>query len=788
MKFATITLYLITISLSNLFAQQTKSIMGYVFDKETLKPLPSASIMVDGTPLGAKSKTNGEFEIKDLTPGRYTIIVKYVGYKPAVRANLILSSSRNLFIEIGLEESVSRTEKVYVTAEKDKSKSINQASLVSSKTFTVEETNRYAGAMMDPARMVTNFAGVSAVNDDRNDIIIRGNSPLGVLWRLEGIAIPNPNHFSSYGNTGGPISILNNNNLSNSDFLTGAFPAEYGNAISGAFDLNLKKGNSEEYEVMTQLSLTGLEIGVDGPLFVEQSSVIMNYRYSTLGLLDKVSDVVADLPSIPKYQDITFKISFPNTSTGSWNIFGVAGLSESDFFYKADKDDEDFNTYDENLNKNIYSRNKLGVLGISNTLMLGEKGFLKSTVAVTATKSNTQTDTLTNSQSLLSINNAKEITFQVAEHFSYKLNNKNLFTSGFNAKYLDFTLADSNLINSGSSEGVGNRLVYKVNTNLSDNSLLTEGYMQLEHKFSDYTKINFGIHGTYFNLNKTWSAEPRLGFSTTLSTTHILSLGLGLHSQIQPLPYYFYRNNEGETPNQYLDLTKSLHTVASHKWTLSSNLYLKTEIYYQYLYNIPVDKEPSTFSMVNAGADFELQTKSELVNKGTGKNYGFELTLEKFFDDGYYLLVTGSVFDSKYTASDGIERNTAFNGNYMLAALGGIEFEMFNGFDFIMDTKLTFGGGRRYIPIDLTASITKGQTQYDESHAYNERYKDYFRWDIKVGYRMNLTSTSHYLILDFMNILNTKNEYMHLYDPINKNIASIYQYAFLPNLIYKIEF
>ncbi len=778
MKYAVLIMTLLLAMLASLTAQNKSSIKGYVFDKETLKPLPGATVIIRDTKMGAKTKSDGKFEIKNMTPGRYNIIVRYIGYKPEMRSNLILSSAKDLYLEVGLEESVSRTEKVSVTANKDRSKTINESSIVSTKTFTVEETGRYAGAMMDPARMVTNFAGVSAVNDDRNDIIIRGNSPLGVLWRMEGISIPNPNHFSSYGNTGGPISILNNNNLSNSDFMTGAFPAEYGNATSGAFDLKLKKGNSEEYEVMTQFGLTGLELGIEGPLFVDQSSIIVNYRYSTLGLLDNVSDVVSDLPSIPKYQDLTFKMAFPNTSLGTWEIFGMGGMSESDFLYKAEEDDEEFDVYDENLNKNIFNRNKLGVLGVSNTLLLGDNAFLKSTIAVTGTKSDIKTDTLSNKNDLLKLNNAKEVSFQWAENFSYKLDKQNILTSGFTTKYMDFTLVDSSF----------NGEKFDVNTEISDNALLAEAYLQLEHKFTDFTKVNFGLHGTYFELNKTWSAEPRLGFSTQITKSQNISLGLGMHSQIQPLPYYFYQNYKGLNPNKDLNLTKSFHSVLSHKWGLGENIYLKTEAYYQYLYDIPVDRNPSTFSMVNAGADFSLEAKDNLVNDGTGQNYGLELTLEKFFNDGYYLLITGSLFDSKYTASDEKERNTAFNGNYVLTALGGIEFEMFDGFDFIMDSKITYGGGRRYIPIDLATSITEGQTTFDESRAYEQRYKDYFRWDIKIGYRMNLLSTSHYLLLEFMNVLNTKNEYMHLYDPVNKEIASIYQYAFLPNLIYKIEF
>lgn len=137
---------------------------------------------------------------------------------------------------------------------------------VSARSFTVEETSRYAGSLNDPSRMAANYAGVSSTSDARNDIIIRGNSPLGVLWRLNGMEIPNPNHFGSLGTTGGPVSILNNNLLDKSDFLTGAFPAEYGNALAGVFDLQMRSGNNEKTEFLGQVGFNGFELGAEGPI------------------------------------------------------------------------------------------------------------------------------------------------------------------------------------------------------------------------------------------------------------------------------------------------------------------------------------------------------------------------------------------------------------------------------------------------------------------------------------------------------------------------------------------
>jgi hypothetical protein len=176
--------------------------------------------------------------------------------------NIILSPSKQLVLDIALTERINRVDEVVVSAGRDKGQAMNEMGLVSARTFSVEETRRFAGSWQDPARAAAAFAGVTVGSDERNDIIVRGNSPTSVLWRLEGINIPNPNHLSFSGATGGPVSILNNNMLDDSDFFTGAFPAEYGNANAGAFDLSLRKGNNEKREYYLQIGLNGLEAGV----------------------------------------------------------------------------------------------------------------------------------------------------------------------------------------------------------------------------------------------------------------------------------------------------------------------------------------------------------------------------------------------------------------------------------------------------------------------------------------------------------------------------------------------
>ncbi|HIO73636.1 MAG TPA: carboxypeptidase-like regulatory domain-containing protein, partial [Flavobacteriales bacterium] len=246
----------------NAFAQKaqiTQTIRGTIIDAQSLSPLPGANIVLLGTspPVGSSSNEFGEFRIEDVPIGRRGVQVTFLGYNPLSIPNILVTSAKEVVLTISLEEKVFMREEIVIEAKIDKSKPLNQMATVSARTFSVEETSRYAGSFRDPARLATNFAGVSGSSDQRNDIIIRGNSPIGVLWRFDGLDIPNPNHFTVQGTNGGPISILNNNLLTNSGFYTGAFPAEYGNAIAGVFDLKMRNGNNEKHEFIGQFGMNG---------------------------------------------------------------------------------------------------------------------------------------------------------------------------------------------------------------------------------------------------------------------------------------------------------------------------------------------------------------------------------------------------------------------------------------------------------------------------------------------------------------------------------------------------
>ena len=314
----------------------TQTIRGTVTDAATQQPIPGAAVILFGSnPIkGFMTDIDGNFRLENVSVGRPIVQISMVGYAPLKLSNLVLTSSKELILNISLEATFIQGNTVEIVAKIDKDKPLNELSSVSTRTFSVDEAQRYAGSFGDPARLSTSFAGVVAGNDQRNDIVVRGNSPLGVLWRLEGIDIPSPSHYSGSGTSGGAVSILNTNVLSNSDFSTGAFAAEYGNATSAAFDVKMRKGNNERHEFTGQVGFNGFEAGAEGPLSSnKKSSYLINYRYSTLGALNAVGLEFVE-GGVPQYQDLSFKLDFQHKN-GKTSLFGIRQYSLEVYTCKA---------------------------------------------------------------------------------------------------------------------------------------------------------------------------------------------------------------------------------------------------------------------------------------------------------------------------------------------------------------------------------------------------------------------------------------------------------------------
>ncbi|MEM7656629.1 MAG: TonB-dependent receptor [Bacteroidota bacterium] len=781
MKSLTAFLCLLIGVLATSFAQQT--IRGTIFDLQTLSPLAGAQIvLLDTEPAkGTYSEADGSFRLEDIAPGRHSLAVSFYGYAPTMRRNLIVNVAQELVLEIGMEEQVQTMDAVEISSQVEKQGSLNELAVVSTRVFSMEEAQRYAGSRNDPARMAQNFAGVSGVNDSRNDLIIRGNSPLGVLWRLEGIDIPNPNHFGALGTTGGPVSMLNNNNLADADFMTSAFPSEYGNALAGVFDLSLRNGNNEKHEFMGQIGFNGFEAGIEGPFSNNsKASYLANYRYSTLGVFSALGIDFGTGAAIPQYQDLSFKINVPTEKAGRFELFGMGGISEISFL-DSERADDLFSRGGEDL----YNRGRVGVLGLSHTYLFGQKTYGKLTVAATGIESGNEIDSLSTIDGTphrVFADQLQNRTYTAHYQLNHKFNARNQLRVGMLTTVYDMDLLDSIRINATD---------FRILTDFEGQTTLVQSYAQWQHRFTDQLSLSTGLHFQSLTLNGSQALEPRLGLRYQQTPNRSFSLGVGLHNQMQPLPTYFL-----ETPlddgsilrtNESLDFTRSWQAVVGYDQLLAEDLRLKVEAYYQLIDQAAVTTDPSAFSLLNAGADFGFPNVDSLTNAGTGRNMGVELTLEKFFSNGYYYLLTTSFFDSRYTGSDGVERNTAFNGNYVLNLLGGKEFTLGKHL-LSIDLKGTLAGNRRFTPIDLEASRKAGETVYQDQQIFELQHPAYFRLDLKTTFRMNMGKVAQEYSLDLQNLTNQDNVFNQQYNRVTDQIETNFQIGLFPVVQYRILF
>ena len=765
----------------------TQTVRGTIKDKLSQETLIGATVLLADTAHfnGTATDVNGNFRLENVPLGRQVLIIKYLGYKE-ITLPVVVTSGKEVIANIAMEQSVIEGKEVVIVAERKKDKANNEMATVSARSFTIEETSRYAGSLGDPARMAMNYAGVSGANDARNDIIIRGNSPLGVLWRFNGVDIPNPNHFGSLGVTGGPISILNNNVLDKSDFLTGAFPAEYGNAMAGTFDLQMRSGNNEKYEFLAQLGFNGFEVGAEGPLSKRKNtgSFLVNYRYSTLGVFKAIGINFGAGSTVPEYQDVSFKVDLPTQKAGKFSVFGIGGMSSADVLDK-DVDSTKENLYDNNMRSNGYYKNNMGVVGLSHTYFFNTNTYSKLIFAASTTAQKYIMDSIASENNAVYPwyrNNSNQQKYTANYSINKKFSSRDYLKIGIIADRIEFGYRDSILEEN----------TFRIITNTSGGSYLYQAYIEWQHKFSDKISINTGVHYQQFALNNSHTIEPRFGIKWEMKEGQSLSFGTGIHSQLQPTFTYFQETHSADgsvaLTNKNLDMTKSNHFVLAFDKSFRNNIRIKAETYYQHVYNVPVEMNPSWYSILNEGADFGISSVDSLVNKGTGKNYGAELTLEKFYSKGYYFLLTTSIFESKYKGSDGIERNTAFNGNYTLNVLGGKEWTVRRKNVFAFNVRTIASGGKRYLPVDFEQSQKQGITNYDEEHAFEKQFKDYFRTDIKIAYRINRKSLTHEFALDVDNIFNTKNIWQQYYDARTNTVKTEYQLGLFPVPMYRLTF
>ncbi len=781
--------FFLVVACANTNAQTTQTIKGLVTDSDTQQPLIGAAIYIpspSGDALyGGTTDIDGRFKIEDVPVGRHTVKCSFLGYEEWIATNIFVTSGKEVVLNVELLESVITGEAVVITAKHEKDKPLNQFSIVSTRAFSVEDVQRTPASINDPGRMALSFAGVRQANqDNENSFVIRSNSPVGVSWRLEGVDIPNPNHFAHRGSSGGGISGLSVNVLGDSDFSTGAFPAEYGNAFAGVMDLKFRKGNTEKREFRIQAGVVGLDAMFEGPISKEKgSSYLVNYRYSTLSILGAMGISVTQPNMSNNFQDLSFNVYFPAGKKSYLNVWGLGAYSTEKRIAIENVDE-----WEQWRDKNRYDFiTRMGVMGITHTQLLNDKAYLKTVVSLSSHALLWDRDTLNNElvYGRFLTENITKNRLAVATAYNHKYSARFNLKTGLQATALNYNLSSEEW----DTDGAVNRL----NIDGKGTTAILQPYAQARYRPNESLTFNFGLHALYLALNNSIGLDPRLAAEYRINPQISMSLAYGLHSMMQPIANYFLTTTNPNTgvitsyPNKDLGFNKAHHFIVSYNHLFPGNIRLKLEPYYQHLFNIPVATNPnSTYYALN-GYD-EFARPIPLVNEGTADHYGIDLTFEKFFSKGLFFMLSGSLYDATYVAPNGKRYDTRYNGTYNSSIVLGKEFTFKKNRSLEIGAKFFYSGGRRYTPIDTALSAQLYQEVSDDTRPYTAQLPDYYRLDMRFAYRKNKPNYYWMLSLDLQNATNKLNEQNQEYDPLNNVLTWRFQSERIPALSFTVDF
>ncbi|NNF56740.1 MAG: TonB-dependent receptor, partial [Rhodothermaceae bacterium] len=663
---------------------------------------------------------------------------------PQLLPNVLVRAGQETVLEIALQEQVVAGEEVVVQAEARDGQPLNDMAAVSARSFSVEETRRYAGAVDDPARLASAFAGVatsgSGVQD--NALAIRGNAPKGVLWRLEGVEIPTPSHFAGLSVAGGGgLTLFSGQLLADSDVFTGAFPAEYGNALSGVFDMRFRTGNPATREHTTQIGLLGVEVASEGPFRRGAASTYLaNYRYSTLGLL---------MPLLPTeagttYQDLAVKLAFPTRRAGRFEVWGLGGLDAQTLVENPDSTTWESDFWD----RTRFAMDLgVGVGGLTHHLILGARTYLRTSAAVTMQRTvwdqQRLADDLTMQPDLTLRSIQGRAILGTALH--HKFSPRHVNRTGVTAQQLFYDL--------DLRAALDNQPPLMPVAQGNGTSTLVQAFTQSRLTPVPGLDLTLGVHAQHFALTGATTVEPRVGLAWTATERQSFRLGYGLHSQIEDLRIYLVRPDGVAEPNRDLGLARAHHLVIGTTRQLSETVRVLVEAYAQRLLGVPVIPD-SSFALLNERQDWTFA--EALVNDGAGENLGVELTLERPLRDGFYYLLTGSLFQSRYRGGDGRWRPTRFDQRYAVNALAGREFRVGTRNLLGVNVRLAALGGERRSPVNEAASALQEDVVYDEIRAFAERASAFWVLDVTLTYRLNGRRVSQVWALQLKNALAAK--------------------------------
>lgn len=762
-----------------------QTIRGTVRNLDNGLPIAGATVLLSGimTPSATTTDTVGVFIFQNLRPGYYTCEITLQGFESQVIQEINLTAGKEQVLTLALRRSASQLPELIVRANQPGRRSQQTLAEI---PLTRDQTLRFPATFFDPARLAMAYPGVSGNDDQANGLSIRGNNPASVRWRLEGVDVVNPNHLPNAGTfsdrpaaASGGVLMFSAQMLDNSALLTGNYPAGYGDALGGIMDMNLRKGNTNQHEFTAQAGLIGLDVAAEGPLFgKDKNSYLVNYRYSTVGLLSQMGISLGDEQI--RFQDLSFKFHFSGKKGSEWTVFALGGLNDNVFERKTDS--TDIKQYKDLFDIDFNS--KTGIAGIANWTPLGDKTWLKVALVISGqqNKRRASADIQQSEDEQTETRSGLVVTLQ------HRLSEQWRVSGGGNAQKIHF---------SGVST-FDQSFLYLGNLN----AYLWQPWINWEWSAPGrQVTAQLGLHSNIYTANAPLnthneSLEPRASVNWRLNHRHRFTMAYGWHSQLNPLwllaDHRVGVSDPGQAyPNQGSGLVQARHLGLRHQWQWSHAWSLKTEMFWQNMSRIPVSRSDRSFSLFNIT---EIAALDNLSITGTAENKGLEVNLEHYLTGGWFLVANASLFDSRYKGEDLIWRASRWDLGHILNFTAGREWQRAvqeNGKvkAFGINGRATYTGGYRVMPVDLAASRQAGTTQFDTSNGWSEQLPGYFRVDLRVYWKRSFGNRRNSTFaMDFQNATMQKNIAYYYYDPFTNQVETKEQLGLIPNISWRLEF
>lgn len=738
-----------------LFAQNAV-IKGKVSDAVSNEPIPFANIIILNTEKGASSDIDGNFIISNLQPGLYSLQATFIGYKKKTIFEIQVNNAFPAFVDFKLDPDVKVLEGIEVTASPFNK---TEESPVSLRTIGVSEIQRNPGGNRDISKVIQSLPGVASTVSFRNDIIIRGGAPNENRFYLDGVEVPNINHFATQGSSGGPVGLINVNFIREVDFYSGAFPANRSNALSSVFEFKQKEGNAERLLINFMLGSSDIGLTFDGPIS-KKSTFIFSARRSYLQFLFEV----LKLPFLPTYNDFQFKQKIALSPKNEITIIGLGAIDK----FKLNKSVNNGVSDSATLDRNNYILGNLPVNEQWNyTVGLVYKHFKESSFQTIVFSRNH----LNNTSTKYFNNDESSSENLILKYKSEEIENKfrlenNIRKNGFKIVYgINYEFAQ--YLNSTFNKRALPSGLIIINYNSALDIHKAGAFFQLSKGlFNERLMLSFGLRtdaNTYSSVmqNPVEQISPRFSFSYSITEKLNWNFNVGRYTQLPPYTVLGYRTPDGVLVNKQNDIAyiKVNHIVSGLEFNPGINSKITVEGFFKIYEDYPFLINENV-SLANLGGNFGVIGDSPANSNSSGRTYGLEILMQQKIYKGFYGIIAYTFVKSEFTNGMGIYKPSAWDFGNIVSLTGGKKFKK----NWEFGVKWRYTGGAPYTPFNIELSSLKtvwdvtGRGIPDYSLLNTKRLNAAHGLDVRIDKRYFFKKWSLNIYFDVQNIYNFKAE------------------------------